>query len=50
VAVTLIAVTKQFISLVPELFVILGKGGVVFEVIVIVEVAEHPLELVTVTE
>ena len=49
VAVTLIEVVVHVNTVVPVLFVIPAIGGVVFEVIVILEVFVHPLAPVTVT-
>jgi hypothetical protein len=49
VAVTLIEEVKQLRTVVPVLFVIAAVGAVVFEVIVTLELAVHPLAPVTVT-
>ena len=49
VAVTFIEVVVHVNTVVPVLFVIPAVGGVVFEVIVIFEVLEHPVAAVTVT-
>jgi hypothetical protein len=48
-AVTLIDGVVQLISVVPELFVREGTGGVVLEVIVMLDVAEQPFDPITFT-